>query len=136
MSKIQWLPAGTKLRPLRDQIIVKAIEWRPSAVIHLAGNERRPMRGEVVAVGPGQRVKRYWRNAKGEKCKVGETGQVIPTEVRPGDIVELGGLELDGYRFPQLTIGSEVHVIAQEQDITLIHEGPLASETSQDGKAA
>jgi co-chaperonin GroES (HSP10) len=118
--KIQWLEDGTKLRPLRDQIVVKALEWSPSTIITVAGSERRPMRGIVVAVGPGQRVKKYWRNSKGERCKMGETGQVIPTEVKPGDLVEVGGLELNGYQFPQVTIGSELHVVCQEQDVAMV----------------
>lgn len=120
--KIQWLPAGTKLRMLRDQILLKPLEWSPSTVIMIAGNERRPMRGKVVAVGPARRVRKYWYNAKREKYKVGETGQTVPTEVKPGDVVEIGGLELDGYRFEQVTIGDELHLICQEQDVCVVVE--------------
>ncbi len=120
--KIQWLPEGTKLRMLRDQILVKALEWSPSTTIIIAGSERRPMRGVVVSVGPFRRVKKYLYNAKGEKCAVADYGQTIPTQVRPGDVVEIGGLELDGYRFEQVTIGSELHILCQEQDVCLIHE--------------
>src|SRR5690349_16089480 len=91
-----YFPAGTKFRPLRDQIIVKPLPWQPSTIIEVAGNKRKPLRGVVVAVGPGQRQKKYWRNAQGQRCKVGETGVVIPISVKPGDVVELGGLERDG----------------------------------------
>jgi hypothetical protein len=51
---------------------------------------------------------------------MGDTGQVIPTEVKPGDLVEVGGLELNGYQFPQVTIGSELHVVCQEQDVAMV----------------
>ena len=108
------------IRPLRDQIIVKPLEWRPSAIIHIAGNKRAPLRGIVVAVGPGQRVKKYWKNSQGQRHLMGETGQVIPTEVRPGDVVELGGLELDGYKFQQVDIEGVQHLICQEQDVCFV----------------
>lgn len=110
-----------KLRPLRDQIILRPLEWRPSEVILIAGNKRKPLRGVVVAIGPGQRVKKYWRNSRGERVKMGETGQVIPTEVKAGDIVEIGGLEIDGYKFPAVDIDGVRHVICQEQDVCFVH---------------
>lgn len=120
--KIQWLPEGTKLRMLRDQILVKALDWSPSTIIVVAGNQRRPLRGEVVSVGPFRRVKKYLYNQQGEKSAVADYGQTIPTQVKPGDIVEIGGLELDGYRFEQVTIGSELHVICQESDVAMVIE--------------
>lgn len=121
-TPIDYFPAGTKFRPLRDQIIVKPLGWQPSKVILIAGDKRKPLRGEVVFVGPGQRKKKYWKDRNGQRCKVGETGVVIPCEVKPGDIVELGGLEINGYNFPQLVIGTEPHVLCQEQDVVFIHE--------------
>lgn len=121
----EMFPEGTVLRPLRDQIFVRPLDWQPSKIILIAGNKRKPLRGEVVFVGPGQRVKKYWRNHHGHLTKVGETGQVIPTEVKPGDIVELGGLEIDGYAFKQVTIGHQVLVLCQEQDVTgIVTEEP------------
>lgn len=110
------------LRPLRDQIILKPLEWRPSTVIEVAGNKRKPLRGEVIAIGPGRRVLKYWKNSKGERIKMGETGQVIPTEVKPGDIVEIGGLEIDGYKFPTQVIDGVQYVICREADVCFVHE--------------
>jgi co-chaperonin GroES (HSP10) len=118
----QRFPPGTVLRPLRDQIVVKPLPWTPSTTIEIAADKRAPMRGVVVFAGPGQRVKRYWKNAQGQKTKVGETGQVIRTEVKPGDVVELGGLELDGYQFTQILIGHELHIVCQEQDVCFVRE--------------
>ncbi len=121
--KIDWLPEGTKLRMLHDQILLKPLEWSPSTIIKIAGSERRPMRGIVVAIGPHRRVKKYGYNAQGERNKVYDYGQTIRTQVQPGDVVEIGGLELDGYRFQQVTIGTELHIICAEQDICMIMEG-------------
>lgn len=118
----QRLPAGTKLRPLRDQIIVKHLPWTPSATIVVAADTRKTLRGTVVAVGPGARVKRYWKNREGQRIKVGETGQVIPTEVKPGDVVELGGLERNGYGFTEILIGHDLHVVCQEADVAGVLE--------------
>lgn len=116
----QYFPPGTVLRPLRDQIVVKPLEWEPSKLIVIAGNQRKPLRGVVVFVGPGERVKRRWRDNNGQVHKIGETGQVIPTEVRPGDVVELGGLEIDGYAFQQIMIGHEVHLVCSEKDVAAV----------------
>lgn len=118
----EMLPAGTRLRPLRDQIVVRPLEWEPSKLIVIAGSQRKPLRGVVVFVGPGERVQRRWKNHEGQVYKIGETGQVIPTEVQPGQTVELGGLEIDGYAFQQITIGHEVHLMCQEKDIAGIVE--------------
>lgn len=49
----------------------------------------------------------------------------IRTEVKPGDIVELGGLNVydgQGYNFPEVVIGTETFLIAQEQDVCFISE--------------
>jgi co-chaperonin GroES (HSP10) len=121
-AKTQYLPAGTKLRPLRDRMVVRPLSWQPSAIIEIAGDARKPLRGEVVAIGPGQRQKRYYRNANGEVHKMGETGRVIPTEVKVGDVVELGGLEIDGYGFPEIVIGTERFILCQEQDVAGVVE--------------
>ena len=111
------------LRPLRDQLIVKPLEWRPSSIIEIAGNKRRPLRGIVHAVGPGRRVLKYWKNGRGERVMMGETGQVIPTEVKVGDEVEIGGLEIDGYKFPTEYIDGVQYVICREADVCFVHEG-------------
>lgn len=119
-----------RLRPLRDQIILHPLAWRPSAVIEVAGDKRRTLRGVVVAVGPGERVKKYWRDSRGQKCKMGETGQVIPTELCPGDVVEIGGLELDGYRFQSTYLDGQQYVIIQQQDVGFVIENPSAPDSA------
>jgi hypothetical protein len=49
--------------------------------------------------------------------------------VKPGDIVELGGLNAydgQGYNFPQITIGTETFIVVQEQDVAGIVEQEAA----------
>lgn len=110
------LPAGAKLRLLRDRLLVKPLEWQPSTLLEVI-HDAKPLRGVVVAMGPGYRQKKWQYNSSGERTRMGETGRVIPMEVKVGDTVELGGLEHRGYDFPQILIGNELHIICQEQDV-------------------
>jgi len=105
--------AHERLRPLRDHIIVKPLNWEPSRVIIVAGDKRKPLRGVIVAVGPGCYPKRYNK----DRSKTWDSTAFRRTEVKVGDTVELGGLEIDGYLFPTVMIGNELHVIAREEDV-------------------
>lgn len=64
-----------KLVPLYDNVIVKPIEEETMTasgiVIPDTANKEKPMRGEVIAVGPGKT----------------EDGKLIPVGVKTGDIV-------------------------------------------------
>lgn len=116
------LPAGAKIRLLRDRLLVKPLAWEPSRILSPVLHSK-PLRGLVVAVGPGYRQKKWKYSSSGERIGMSETGRVIPTEVKPGDIVELGGLEIRGYDFPQVLIGTELHFICQEQDVCGVIDG-------------
>jgi co-chaperonin GroES (HSP10) len=116
------LPGGTQLRMLRDRILLRPLDWTPSSVIEVVRHGR-PLRGRVEAVGPGRLYRRY-RNKEGGKRDYVETGHFIPTQVKVGDVVELGGLNAydgAGYNFPQVTIGTETFLICQEQDVVGVH---------------
>lgn len=112
------LSASEHIRPLRDHILVRPAEWEPSKVIQVAGNQRKTLRGTVVAVGPGRFPIKY--NATRSKSWLSNT--FLPTQVKPGDFIELGGLEIDGYSFPQVLIDNVLHVIATERDVCGIVE--------------
>jgi len=120
--RLDMVSPQERIRPLRDKIVIKPLEWRPSRILHIAGNDRKALRGTVVAVGPGYREKKRYRNSKGEVIAMGETGKVSPLDVKIGDTVELGGLEIDGYDFPQVLIGNEVHLICSERDVAGVVE--------------
>lgn len=112
-TRHEVIAPAERIRPLRDQIVVKPMEWNPSRTIQIAGNTRRTLRGTVVAVGPGCYPKRYNR----DRSKTWDSKAFQRTEVKVGDVVELGGLEIDGYSFPQVLIGNELHVICREADV-------------------
>jgi hypothetical protein len=119
------LPAGTKLHMLRDRILLRPLDWVPSSLIQVVRHGR-PLRGVVEAVGPGRLYRRYKPHPNDSRKRTYvETKNFIPTQVKPGDIVELGGLNAydgQGYNFPQITIGTETFIIVQEQDVCFVCE--------------
>ena len=122
---LDLLPPKAKIRPLGDRIIVKPLDWEPSKIIQLSGNQRKPLRGVITATGPGRYYRRYLYNTQGERDGVIHSDKRLPIEVKVGDIVELGGLtdeqgNYDGYNFPQISIGNELHLICQEQDVCMV----------------
>lgn len=124
-ANAEILPAGARLRLLRDRILLRPLDWIPSGIIQVIRHGR-PLRGVVEAVGPGRLYRRYKPHAYDRNKRVYvETGHFIPTQVRPGDVVELGGLNAYdglGYNFPQVVIGTETFLICQEQDVCFVDE--------------
>ena len=114
------LPAGTKLRMTGDRILIRPLEWDASKII-IAIRDGRPVRGEVVAVGPGRHPIKYANGRSVMKL----SNHFQPTEVKVGDIVELGGLNIfdgKGYQFPELVIGTETFLVITERDVAGIRE--------------
>jgi co-chaperonin GroES (HSP10) len=111
------------LRPLRDVIIVKPEPPKFSETIAVDWGGK-PVRGEVLAVGPGTWPYRHKRGERDGKRfhTIAESRQFRPTEVRVGDKVELGGLERDGYDFATCLWGGVECVIATEKDVAAIVE--------------
>jgi co-chaperonin GroES (HSP10) len=119
-QQAEILPAGTKLRLLRDRILLKPLDWKPSEIVEVIRHGR-PVRGEVIAIGAGTHKRTYAKDRKSFK----EGKHFIPTELKPGDVVELGGLNVfdgRGYAFPEVIIGTERHIICQEQDVAMVVE--------------
>lgn len=113
-----------QLRPLRDQIVVKVLPLKLSDTI-IANWQRGAVRGEVIAVGPGRYPNRYSTGTADGKSyrRVTESRQFVKTQVKPGDVVHLGGMENGSYIFPKIMIGNEEHVICQEADVCGIECG-------------
>lgn len=89
-----------KIRPLHDRVIVKRVEEeqvsRGGIIIPDTAKEK-PIRGQVIAVGPGQILK---------------NGELRTLTVKEGDIVlfsKYGGTDVK--------IGGEEHLILREDDI-------------------
>lgn len=94
-----------KIRPLHDRVIVKRVEEdqvsRGGIIIPDTAKEK-PIKGKVVAVGPGRRL---------------DSGETRPLTVQPGDTVlfsKYGGTDIK--------IDNEEHLILREDDILGIIE--------------
>lgn len=104
-----------RFRPLRDFLLVRPLPWSPSKSIQIAGDTRRTLRGEVIKAGPGIYPKRY--NQDRSKCW--DSKAFRPTEAKVGDVIELGGLHIDGYDWPQLTDvdTGEQFIVCRDEDV-------------------
>ena len=95
--------ASTKIQPLADRIVVKALEdtetMRGGLYIPDTAKEK-PQQGEVVAVGPG---------------KITDDGKRIAPEVKTGDRVLYGK-----YSGTEVTVGDEQYLILRESDVLAI----------------
>ncbi|HWP30175.1 MAG TPA: co-chaperone GroES [Fimbriimonadales bacterium] len=95
-----------KLQPLYDRVIVKPEEKEtktPSRLILPDTAQERPLRGTVVAVGPG---------------KLLDNGKILPMDVKEGDVVLYGK-----YAGTEVKIDGEEYVILRQDDILAIDEG-------------
>jgi chaperonin GroES len=94
-----------KLKPLADRVVVKPIEEEdktPGGIILPDTAKEKPMRGEIVAVGPGN------FNEKGERVKM---------DVKKGDVVIYGK-----YSGTDFKMNDQDYLILRESDILAIVE--------------
>jgi co-chaperonin GroES (HSP10) len=117
---LTFVRANERIRPLRDQIIVEPLNWEPSKIVAVSYSGK-PLRGKVLAVGPGIYPKRY-DGPKGKRSKTWDAKCFRPCDVKVGDVVELGGLELGGYLFQTIRWGAKEVVIAREEDVCVVRE--------------
>lgn len=117
-----FIPQSEGIRCLRDQIVVETLEWRPSQIVEVVYFGK-PLRGRVLAVGPGCYPKNY-DGPKGRRTKMWESKAFRPTDVKIGEVVELGGLELGGYiGFTTFRWGQKQCLMCREEDVTGVVDG-------------
>lgn len=110
------------VRMLQDRILLRPLAWEPSKILEVV-RFGRALRGVVMAIGPGHNPLKY-RKVNGKKL-MDYSKRFRPTEVRVGDVVELGGLNVfdgKGYEFPEVIVGTERMIICCERDVTMIVE--------------
>jgi len=94
--------AATKMAPLADRVVVKALEdsenMRGGLYIPDTAKEK-PQQGEIIAVGPGRT----------------EDGKRVPMEVKAGDKVLYGK-----YSGTEVTIEGEQYLILRESDVLAV----------------
>lgn len=113
---LTFIPAESNLRPLRDQIIIEPLDVVHSRRILIA-DRTKPLRGRVLAVGPGHYPRRYDRPEKHQRKRMWDSKVFQPTQVKVGDLVELGGAEIGGYSFEQIYWGERLCLICREADV-------------------
>ena len=95
-----------KLQPLHDRIVIEADaheEISAGGIILPDSAKEKPMRGTVLAVGPGKTL---------------DSGKISPVEVKVGDAVLYGK-----YSGTEVTVGGNDYVILRNDDILGIVTG-------------
>ena len=106
-----------QIRPLWDQIVVEPLEVNHSTLIVVIEHTK-PLRGIVKAVGPGHYPKRYDHPDKHRRTKFWYSKTFLPTQVKVGDVVNLGSpQDARGYNFQTFIWGQKPHLICREADI-------------------
>lgn len=126
------LHTASQVRMLGDRILLKPLDWEPSKIITVI-RRGRPVRGVVMAVGPGIHPMKYKPHPDGRRRIVEYRKRFQRTEVKVGDTVELGGLNIfdgQGYQFPEVVVGNETMIVVTERDVA-----GVVTEEQLDGKA-
>jgi len=95
-----------KLKPLNDRVLVKRLEEElvtKGGIIIPDSAKEKPMKGEIIAVGPG---------------KVAEDGKRVKLHVEKGDKVLF-----NKYAGTEIKIDGVEHLMMREDDILAIIEG-------------
>ena len=94
-----------EIRPLHDRVIVRRVEEKKttaSGLIIPDSSAEKPSKGEIVAAGKG---------------KISAQGDLIPLDVKVGDIVMFGQ-----YSGSEITVGEETLLVMSEDEIVAIIE--------------
>jgi len=94
-----------KLKPLGDRVLVKRLEQEEvtkGGIIIPDSAKEKPMKGEVVAVGPG---------------KIGDDGKAIKMHVAPGNLVLF-----NKYAGTEIKLDADELLVMREDDILAIIE--------------
>lgn len=121
------------LRLLGDRIVVKPMEWDASKIV-IAIRHGRPVRGRIMAVGPGCNPKKYRKDVQGNRKSFEYSRHFRPTEVKVGDVVELGGLNIfdgKGYQFDEIILNGEHCLICSEKDVAVVRDDQHSETESQ-----
>lgn len=118
-----FIPADQNIRPLRDQIVIEPLDVVRSRYIEVADYKDRPIRGRVLAAGPGCYVIGYDHPDKHKRKKRWETKKFRPCQVKVGDIVQFGAFPFEQYQW-----GDKRVLICREEDITGV-EDPAGLDT-------
>ena len=107
-----------QIRPLREKLVIKPLPPALSQTIAANWNGE-AVRGKVIAAGPGTHPNIHEKGTQDGKPyrRVRQLNAFRPCDVKVGDIVHLGGMEIGGYLWPHILINGEDHILCSEQDV-------------------
>ena len=118
-----YVDPARQIRPLRDQIIVEPLDVDHATQIVVI-EDTKPVRGIVKAVGPGHYPKQYDHPDKHRRTKMWDSTHFQPTQIKVGDIIQLGSPQDGrGYSFQTFLWGTVPHLIAREADVCGVEDG-------------
>jgi hypothetical protein len=118
---IDFIPADTRLRCLRDQMIVAPLEVMHSRILIIPPHSSTLVRGKVLAIGPGHYPIRY-NGPKGKRTKMMAGTVFVPTEVKVGQIVHLDGRNTGKDAFDAFYWGDKYCIHARQEDVAGIEQ--------------
>lgn len=118
---IDFIPGDTKLRCLRDQMIVEPIDIMHSRLLIIPPHQSKLVRAKVLAIGPGHYPNRY-DGPKGKRTKMMAGTVFVPTEVKPGQIVHLDGRQTGKGAFDAFYWGDKYCLHARQEDCAGIEQ--------------
>lgn len=124
------IPAEANIRPLRDQIILEPRDVKYSKWV-LVNHDTKPLRGKVLAIGPGTYHWKYDHPEKQRRTRMWKAKHFTPCDVKVGDVVELGGAEISGFAFETLFWGDKFCLICAERDVCGVVDEGEAHEPAQ-----
>lgn len=130
-EQLDVIPADTKIRPLRDQMVVKLINVMHSRRLIIPPHTSVLIRGEVMAIGPGHYPHQYLYgdpdkrksgdNPERRKKVAVKAGTVFrPTQCKVGQIVHLDGRKTGKDAFDAFYYGKAYCIHCREEDVALV----------------
>ena len=116
-ENLAFIPGDWKIKPLRDQMIVKPMDVIHSRILIVPAGGA-PVRGTVKAVGPGHYRTQYDSPDKHKRTKAWAGMQFIATEVRVGEVVLLD----PHLRYEQFFWGDVLHIHCRQEDVAGIEQ--------------
>ena len=110
------LSASVTLTPLFDNIILESLPTFFSEIIEVIHGIK-PLKGKVIAVGPGHYPKKYDHQEKHKRTRMWYSKRFQPSTIKVGEIVQLGGLNFGGYNFETFYWGKRLCLSCREADV-------------------
>lgn len=130
---LTWICADEQIRPLGDRIFIEPLPLDLNSCLEVVYRGK-PVRGLIRAVGPGRHRWKYLDSNGNRTLRRGDRKTAVlskhftPCDVKVGDVVDIGGLDIGGYLFPLIRWGKWDVVICREEDVALVDEAAIEQE--------